>query len=472
MFRKSCLTIAFILLAVFSGHAGIPKLINYQGMLSDAEGNPLNATLSVQFSFFLTETEGTAFWSETHEVRIIDGLFNVLLGSQTSFDEMTVPSPEEIYLEIQVGDDPPMTPRKPLTSVSYAFRSDNADHLEGYSASSFVRKINNVNPGGGNIDLIAGSNVTISPDPGSHRITISASGGSSGGDDLGDHRADQNIILGSHWLSGDGGNEGISIGSSGSVSIPNSITCHSTIFSTGNIQSNGVLIGVSGVQANGGSIRTGSPSEPYGSGDIAATDDLSADDDVFAGDRVVSKGNIISGDNMAIENHLGVNMGGGYSTTYALQVNGISYFTGNITTGDKLMSSGHAGINSGGYSTTYALHVNGSAYTTGSWVGSDIKLKKNIGIINNPLSKAMQLKGISYDWKTDEYQDREFSDDRQYGFIAQEVEKIFPDMVKTDENGEKAVAYYQLIPVLLEALKQQQKAIEELQEKFNQLENR
>lgn len=134
-----------------------------------------------------------------------------------------------------------------------------------------------------------------------------------------------------------------------------------------------------------------------------------------------------------------------------------------------MYSGGHVGVNFGGYSTTYALQVSGNAYATGSWLSSDIKFKNNISAIQSPLSQLMQLRGVSYNWNKMDYPEREFTDGTQYGLIAQEVEKVFPDMVMTDENGEKAVAYYQLIPVLLEALKQQQQQIDALKQRIDQL---
>ena len=51
---------------------------------------------------------------------------------------------------------------------------------------------------------------------------------------------------------------------------------------------------------------------------------------------------------------------------------------------------------------------------------------------------------------------------RKLGFIAQEVEKIIPELVKTDSEGMKSVDYISVIPVLVEALKNQQKQIDEL----------
>lgn len=151
-------------------------------------------------------------------------------------------------------------------------------------------------------------------------------------------------------------------------------------------------------------------------------------------------------------------------TDYQLTFSGNTYTSGNIYAAQNMItgSGGHVGINYGGYSTTYALRVSGNCYATGTWIGSDIQFKTNIGEINSPLSQLMQLRGVSYNWNKTDFPDREFNDGVQVGLIAQEVEKVFPDMVMTDENGEKAVAYYQLIPMLLEALKQQQRQIDEL----------
>ena len=54
----------------------------------------------------------------------------------------------------------------------------------------------------------------------------------------------------------------------------------------------------------------------------------------------------------------------------------------------------------------------------------------------------------------------EFGDERQLGFSAQEVEKLFPEVVTTDANGYKSVDYGRLTPVLVEAIKEQQKQID------------
>jgi hypothetical protein len=88
---------------------------------------------------------------------------------------------------------------------------------------------------------------------------------------------------------------------------------------------------------------------------------------------------------------------------------------------------------------------------------SDINLKENIRPIEDSLNKVLQLNGVSFDWKE--------TQQPSVGVIAQEVEKVFPELVRTGEN--KSVNYNGLIGVLIEAVKEQQKQIEELKKLIN-----
>ncbi len=120
----------------------------------------------------------------------------------------------------------------------------------------------------------------------------------------------------------------------------------------------------------------------------------------------------------------------------------------------------------------YMLYVQGSAYSTGTWSSSDLKFKENIRSIDSPLSKVLAMNGVSYNWKTTEFRDKGFAKGRHYGVIAQEMEKVLPEAVATDESGEKAVAYNELVPVLIEAIKEQQAQISERDKRIEELELR
>jgi hypothetical protein len=97
------------------------------------------------------------------------------------------------------------------------------------------------------------------------------------------------------------------------------------------------------------------------------------------------------------------------------------------------------------------------------------RFKTNIAPIENALDKISALNGVSYDWRKDEFKDRGFEDSRQIGVIAQDVEKVLPELVKTDPQGYKAVSYEKLTAVLIEAVKEQQKMIEDLKQAIEQI---
>jgi hypothetical protein len=130
----------------------------------------------------------------------------------------------------------------------------------------------------------------------------------------------------------------------------------------------------------------------------------------------------------------------------------------------------------------YKLEVNGdinaigNVKANGSNLTSDQRLKKNIQAMNAQLDKLSQLKGVSYEWRTDEFPSRNFENGKQLGVIAQEVEKIYPELVKEGKDGYKSVNYSGLLAPVIEAvkeLKQQKDAeIQSLREQNAKLESR
>src|SRR5205085_126939 len=123
--------------------------------------------------------------------------------------------------------------------------------------------------------------------------------------------------------------------------------------------------------------------------------------------------------------------------------------------------SGNVGI--GTTTPEYTLHVNGSVAGVGNYNNvSDARYKTNIATFDNALDTILNLRGVTFDWKRDDYPGMNFSDGKQIGFLAQEVEKVLPELVTTDRKGYKSVAYANVVPVLVEAVKTQQKQINDL----------
>ena len=108
----------------------------------------------------------------------------------------------------------------------------------------------------------------------------------------------------------------------------------------------------------------------------------------------------------------------------------------------------------------------------GSWGScSDFRLKKNINLIPNALNRILNLKGVSFNWRTDEFPKFNFEEGSNLGFIAQDMENVFPELVRTEKNGYKSIAYDNLTPVLVEAIKEQQKIISNQTAEINAIES-
>ena len=116
----------------------------------------------------------------------------------------------------------------------------------------------------------------------------------------------------------------------------------------------------------------------------------------------------------------------------------------------------------GGVGIAGALNVGGDVV---AYASSDERLKDNIELISNPIEKVQSLKGVTWDWNSN-------ADELQQslpnvGVIAQDVEKVLPQLVTDRDNGFKGVDYAKLTGLLIEAVKDQQKQIDELKSKLS-----
>ena len=136
----------------------------------------------------------------------------------------------------------------------------------------------------------------------------------------------------------------------------------------------------------------------------------------------------------------------------------------------------------------YAGYFDGLLYASSTAFPSDKKLKENVAPVDNALDKVLKLSGKTYNYRTAEYKNMGLPEGKRFGLVAQDVEQIMPELVRTinapspmnppkqDANGKvieqhlsnktgetfKSIDYIELIPVLVEAIKEQQKEIEEL----------
>jgi hypothetical protein len=126
----------------------------------------------------------------------------------------------------------------------------------------------------------------------------------------------------------------------------------------------------------------------------------------------------------------------------------------------------------GAFSTIGSLSTNASIQAVGeirstngdviAFGSSDKRLKDNITPISNPIEKIQKIGGYEFDWndKQDTYEGHDI------GVIAQEIEEVLPELVTTRDNGYKAVKYEKIVALLIEAIKDQQKQIDDLKSKI------
>jgi len=106
-------------------------------------------------------------------------------------------------------------------------------------------------------------------------------------------------------------------------------------------------------------------------------------------------------------------------------------------------------------SVTHDVVVGNNITATAFLYSSDRNLKTNILPINNALDKINKLEGVSFNWKN--------GGGEELGLIAQDVEEVLPELVITNpKTGLKSVKYGNIVPVLIQAIKEQQKQIDEL----------
>ena len=192
-----------------------------------------------------------------------------------------------------------------------------------------------------------------------------------------------------------------------------------------------------------------------------------------AGQQNIYYGSLVANNNTLI----GYNSGSfnyGYNNTYigsgcgALNGNGhgnvfIGYQAGRLADDNNQLYVANSDTSSPliyGEFDNALLRVNGTLEFTAGYAVSDKRWKKDIKPLPDALIKVKKLNGVSYLWRRDEFPEKGFAQGRQIGLIAQDVEKVLPEVVKTDSKGYKSVAYSNVVPILIEALKKQQDIIE------------
>lgn len=496
--------VAVLFVAATAALADVPQRTSYQGRLTDIGGNPLSGNYDLTFRIYSDSVGGSIVYEEAHVgVPVTDGLFSVLIGGKsfiTPFDDYTFIGKDR-FLSIQVGADPELSPRTRLSTSPYAFRVSTVDSASGGTIVGKVKVAGDAFTTG-NLGVGAEFPSAGAVSEASQVLEIAAATGSVPG---GAALSLSDAGVGNTWdmiATSSPGALGFFANSNGLLYIESNgdVGMGTPFASTGalNVASrvleiNAPDIGVS----NSGAALTLVDGGPGFAWDIVATSSsgnnlaiyangqgrvfVEPDGDVGLGDPTPNTGKVnVASRVLQIDapfvaaNNSGAaltltdgSFGSAWDIVATSATGGLAIY-GNSTQVMFMEPNGEVGI--GTATPSVELHVVGDVCYTGS-IGacSDERYKTEVQTLSNSLEKVTRLRGVTYRWKQGAFPDQKFDNKAHLGFIAQEVESLYPEMVLTDDNGYKSVDYGRLTPVLVEAIKEQQAQIDDLKALVQQL---
>ncbi len=435
----------------------VPSTMNYQGRLTDPSGNPVaDGPYSVLFTIYDASTLGNSKWSETRTILVKDGLFSIVLGLLTPIPD-SVFNDANRFLAVKVGADAEMTPRTKLNTVPYAMKVASIDSADGGTIIDAKNDYYTVEICEGYSALTATSFYTTNASLAGYDIGVT--GGNSYHGNYGALGSGEYGAFGHHNTGSEGtlgsAYAGVT-GYSGSAAYAGRfLTSNGTAGYFGCSISNTTAKlcppDTATVLAHGGDVRAGYFENAL-SGLSKST--IYVENSAIAGVSCFFENNSTDANTVMTNNNSAGSILKCFGPAGALPF--------------IVRADGHVGINTS--TPAYALSVSGYiCYTSGIGACSDRRFKKDITNLSGSLDRVMKMRGVTYRWKQDEFPDRKFDDRMHLGFIAQEVEELFPEVVMTDDKGYKSVDYSRLTPVLVEAIKEQQEQIKSQQDQIDEL---
>jgi hypothetical protein len=502
-----------------SSYADVPRLINYQGMLTDDVGNPLSGSYDLVFRIYDDTTGGNLKWSETYsDVAVEDGLFNVTLGTTTALD---LAFDQSYWLEVEVAGE--TLSRLRITSAGYAYRAQRADTAS-YALSA---------PGGSGSEYWT---LRITDTADTTLITKGMWGLARYGNVLYGNADSTHVNLGVACTTGVTGNDHTYCtvgGGFGNGAEDN----HATVGGGRENKATDFRTTVAG----GGWNVADNTGATVGGGDNNVASGMHAtvgggEDNTAGQSHVTIAGGqhntstwpycTISGGSWNVADGTGATVAGGGSNSvtgsYGVigggQHNSATHWYSTVSGGEHNCASGQFSTVGGGATDTAAAFSSfvagcgvkatssaeytfafGSNFTTSTpnavifcntenetkvgidtaspgnvltvrmgsatnpvadaWsVYSSKRWKTNVQPIPHAVEKVQRLQGVYFDWTTD--------GKRDLGMIAEDVGEVIPEVVAYEENGidAQSLDYARLVALLVEAIKEQQREIEMLKE--------
>jgi trimeric autotransporter adhesin len=490
-------TLSLILIVCLFVTVAVSQTLSIQGVLRDDTGASVaNATKNLTFRLYTVETSGTAVWDETQTIEVVNGVYSATLGAVNSLAGLDYSV--SYWLGISIDGAEEMTPRTKLTLSPYAIASvsglDNVFPQSGDVGIGTASPTAQLSLGAwnsGSVGTTDGVQLRLS---GTHNNGVNIGGtklmiegyDNDGAEVYPIYVQDENAAA-DFWIknkpSGTGrstayfqGNVGIGKSTPKKQLTINSAT-NTAALSIGGYLSDGHWTGIQmgyGAEDADTYHKVGIFYKRVGGNALGslifATDNTSDDSNVDIDDArmtITSAGKVGIGTTSPAR-HLHVMLPNVANDANAY---GIRLQLNNDDAGSDWWD---IGIDNQAGDEDLIFKFSGGGY---AWINpsdgayghsSDMRLKKNIEPMGNVLDKVMQLKPSTYHMKSEAD-----TDQKKIGFIAQDVQKVFPDVnTVSEQNGMLGLSYDDFSVLAIAAIQEQQKIITQQQKEIDELKER
>lgn len=480
MMKSKLLLLLLVIFCTSFVFGQIPETINYQGVLTQPSGQPVpNGNYDVTFRLYDSDAGGTLLWTESQQVAVENGVFNVHLGAVSPWG---LDFDDPYWLSIQVNPDPELNPRTLLTSTPYSFNTLSTQGIQN-------RPVDPGNPLNGQVLKWNGGAWAPSDDNAGSTVW----------------QTNGNDIYYNMGYVGIGTNTpgaGLTLrnpaGYGSAIALDNTgggLQWRLTSWTDGTfrlVKTSGTTFSAMVVEPVDGyiGIGTSTPDQPLSVHTSSGISYIRVSDNTTGPSSGLRLGLSGSGNAYIINDESLKSLSLGTSGTTQMRINDAGQVGINQLSPDQMLHIKHNVANKcirlehqsasdyweNGVGTTtknYKFYYNNLfradiSSVDGSYTqSSDRNLKKDIKDMESVLDKVKQLKPSTYN-----YIDFNGIGPKSMGFIAQDVEPIFPDLVRDGDDGYKGLVYDGFAVIAIKAIQEQQKIIEELQKKIEMLERR
>ncbi len=492
------------------------QVLSMSGVLRSPDGRAVGPTQTVTYSIYDQQTGGTLLWQETQNVSVdSQGRYSLFLGAVNTngVPADLFPAGETRWVGVQWQGHAEAA-RYPLTTVPYALKASSADTLAGRPATDFVLSAEGrrrstpaaeSSEGAGGSDLVVPNSLgtpgrigkffnttdlvdsvmyesagrigvnTTAPADSLHVQFTNTNGAVTGYavQNLGNTATsysgmlfyDQNGALGQFQGFNNSTHEYRinNIASGGSINFMTGSTSRFHVANNGHIGIGGTAsIGTEKLAVNAGTnwgIWTQTTSSFGVIGDTSIVGDT-------GGTAVLGQAGTGIGVWAFSQSGIPLFVSTNGSTVLAAFVGGGSVGIGTSTPADKLHVTGDIRVGSG----TTGCVKDADGTVIAGVCSSDLRLKKQVTPFVSNLDRISRLQPVTFHWRSDEFPNKHFGASESFGLIAQDVEKVLPELVTTDEDGYKAVRYNLLPFHMLQAIKDLKSENDDLKARLSALE--